>query len=118
MPPPSQPFTPDSMLAPDRYYEVHDSQGRHWGQVRLMWPYKDSQSGRLMPAAGYEPVRALFRRHAELLADPASGGEADFADTSRQIAALGVVMRDTATGQEHAVGPVFVSEELLFSCSF
>lgn len=106
------------MLALDRFYEVHDGHGRHWGQVCLMWPYKDSQSGRLMPAAGYGPVRALFRRHAQLLADPASGDEADFADTSRQIAALDVVLRDPATGEEHAVGPVFVSEELLFSCSF
>ena len=108
----------DAMPPLDHLYQVRDAQGRLWGSVRLEWPHDNCLSGRLEPAAGFEPVRGLFRRHAELLHHPVEPDQVDVEDTGRQIAQLGVALLDQASGRQYAVESVFVSETLLFTCSF
>lgn len=108
----------DAMPPLDHLYQVRDGQGRLWGTVRLEWPHDNCLSGRLLPEADFEQVRDLFKRHADLLDKPVRPDEVEVEDTGTRIAQLGVVLIDRAGGRQYAVGPVSVSEELLFTCSF
>lgn len=101
----------------DGHYRVRDAQGREWGSVHLEWPHEECLSGRLVPAPAFEQVRGLFRRHAELLRNPVRPEEVEAEDTGRQIAQLAVTLIDQSTGKVYPAGTVFVSEELLFTCT-
>jgi len=112
------PTVSDAMPPLDHLYQVRDAQGRLWGSVRLEWPHDNCLSGRLLPEAGFEQVRGLFKRHADLLGKPVQPGDVEVGDAGTQIAQLGVTLLDQASGRQYAVGPVSVSESLLFTCSF
>lgn len=74
-------------------------------------------SGKLRPSEGYEEVRPLFLRHSQLMELPGSLEEPEIAISSSRLAALHVSLEDVENGETLEVGPVFVSEALLFTCS-
>ncbi len=105
-------------------YQVEDGLGRKWGSVifehRVVPPNKhaelaDSYSGQLQPAEQFEEVRPIFLAHEKLL-EQTTEHDDRFNRSCSEIAGLNVVLRNTRTGKEVFVSPMFVSRDLLFTC--
>ncbi len=109
------------MIEEGKTYEVYDGEGRCWGSVCLVYPHtiptldSNTISGRLEASPEFKEVQHIFLEHDKFMTE--IGDVDDEENNSNIIASLGVVLLDLDTGVRQNVCPVFVSEELLFTCN-